>query len=150
MANTYTSLHYHVVFSTKNRERWITPDMESRLWAYMGGVARENKMVPVQIGGIDDHVHLLVGAPATLAPCKIAQLVKGASSGWVHDTFPEMRGFGWQDGYGAFTVSKSNIPTVKAYILGQREHHREQTFQQEYVVLLQRHEIEYDQRYLWD
>ena len=73
MANTYSSLHYHIVFSTKHRERWITPDIEQRIWAYLGGIARENKMKPLQIGGIDDHVHVLLGAPPTIAPSRYAK-----------------------------------------------------------------------------
>ena len=150
MANTYTSLHYHLVFSTKNRERWITPEVEERIWAYLGGIAKENKMHPVQIGGIEDHVHVLLGAPASMAPSKIAQLIKGGSSAWIHDTFPNMRAFAWQDGYGAFTVSKSSISDVVAYIRGQREHHRTKSFQDEYLALLKKHEIQYDVRYLWD
>ena len=131
MANTYTSLHYHIVFSTKNRERWITPDVEERIWAYLGGIAKENKMHPIQIGGIEDHVHVLLGAPASMAPSKIAQLIKGGSSAWIHDTFPNMMAFAWQDGYGAFTVSKSSVPDVANYIQSQREHHRTRTFQEE-------------------
>jgi REP element-mobilizing transposase RayT len=150
MANTYTSLHYHLVFSTKNRERWLTPDIEGRAWAYLGGIAKENKMHPIRIGGIEDHVHLLLGAPPVLAPSKIAQLIKGGSSAWLHDTFPNMRAFAWQDGYGAFAVSKSSIPDVVAYIRNQREHHRSISFQDEYLALLQKHEIQYDARYLWD
>ncbi len=150
MANTYTSLHYHVVFSTKNRERWITPEIEERVWAYLGGIAKEHKMKPLQIGGIEDHIHMLLGAPPTLAPSKIAQLIKGGSSGWIHETFPDMSRFAWQDGYGAFTVSKSNIPNVTTYIQNQREHHSRMTFQEEYLQLLHKHEIEYDERYLWD
>jgi REP element-mobilizing transposase RayT len=150
MANTYTSLHYHIVFSTKNRERWIVPAIEKRVWAYLGGIAKENKIIPLQIGGVEDHVHVLLGASATWAPAKIAQLVKGGSSAWIHDTFPTMKGFGWQDGYGAFTVSKSSVPEVAAYIHGQREHHRVNTFQEEYLALLRKHRIEFDQRYLWD
>ena len=86
----------------------------------------------------------------TFAPSKIAQLIKGGSSGWIHDTFPMLKGFGWQDGYGAFTVSKSNVPEAAAYIQGQREHHRVKMFQEEYLALLQKHEIEYNERYLWD
>ena len=77
MANTFTSLHYHIVFSTKNRERWIMPDIEQRIWAYLGGIAKDNKMKPIQIGDIEDHVHLLLGSPATLAPSKMAQVIKG-------------------------------------------------------------------------
>ena len=150
MANTYTSLHYHIVFSTKTRERWITSDIEQRIWAYLGGIAKENKMTPIQIGGVEDHVHLLLGASPILAPSKIAQLIKGGSSSWIHDTFPQLKSFAWQDGYGAFTVSKSNAPEVAAYIQDQRGHHRVKSFQEEYRVLLQRHGIEYDERYLWD
>jgi putative transposase len=149
MANTYTSLHYHIVFSTKNRELWIKPDVEQRIWAYLGGIAKQNKMKPLQIGGIEDHVHVLLGAPAVLAPAKIAQLLKGGSSAWIHETLPRMEGFGWQDGYGAFTVSKSNIPTVAEYIQGQRVHHRMKSFQDEYRELLKRHEIDFDERYVW-
>jgi len=149
MANTYTSLHYHIVFSTKDRELWITPDVEQRIWAYLGGIAKQNKMKPLQIGGMDDHVHVLLGAPAVLAPAKIAQLIKGGSSAWIHETFPQMKSFGWQDGYGAFTVSKSNVPSLSEYIQGQRDHHRTKSFQEEYRTLLKRHEIEFDEGYVW-
>ncbi len=150
MANTYTSIHYHFVFSTKKRERWILPEVEARIWAYLGGIAKENKMKPLQIGGVEDHIHMLLGASATLAPANIAQLVKGGSSAWIHDTFSNMKGFAWQDGYGAFTVSKSNIADVTAYIQGQREHHHAKTFQEEYLAFFRKHEIDYDERYLWD
>jgi REP element-mobilizing transposase RayT len=150
MADTYTSLHYHPVFSTKNRERWITPDVEARIWAYLGGIASENKMPPIQIGGIEDHVHVLLGAPATLAPSEIAQLIKGGSSAWIHNSFPTMKGFAWQDGYGAFTVSKSSVSDVTHYIQTQCEHHRTRTFQDEYLAMLKKHQIHYDERYLWD
>ena len=149
MANTYTSLHYHVVFSSKNRERWIRPDVEERIWAYLGGIAKQNGMKPLQIGGIEDHVHVLLGAPPVLTPAKIAQLIKGGSSGWIQETIPGMKGFGWQDGYGAFTVSKSDVPALIAYIQDQRKHHRTKTFQEEYRELLKRHGIECDERYVW-
>ena len=107
MANTFTSLHYHIVFSTKNRVIWIKADVNQRIWAYLGGIAKQNKMKPLQIGGTEEHVHVLLGAPAVMAPAKIAQLLKGGSSGWIQETFPRMNGFGWQDGYSAFTVSTS-------------------------------------------
>lgn len=150
MANTYTSLHYHFVFSTKKRERWIVPEIEQRVWAYLGGIAKENKMSPIQIGGVEDHVHLLLGASPALAPSKIAQLIKGGSSAWIHDTFPNMKAFAWQDGYGSFTVSRSNVDDVAAYIRGQREHHRLKTFQEEYIAFLQKHGVQYDEKYVWD
>ncbi|HAF15128.1 MAG TPA: IS200/IS605 family transposase [Blastocatellia bacterium] len=149
MANTYTSLHYHVIFSTKNREPWLVPDIEERVWAYVGGIARAHKMMALQVGGIEDHIHALVTAPATLAPSQIAQFLKGDSSKWIHDEFPALRNFGWQDGYGAFTASKSNLPAIVRYIQTQREHHRNRTFQEEYREFLQQHGIQYDERYLW-
>ena len=150
MANTYTSLHYHIVFSTKNRERWIYPEIEERVWSYLAGIAKQNKMTPIQIGGVEDHVHVLLGASPTLAPSKIAQWVKGGSSTWIHDTFPDMKAFAWQDGFGGFTVSRSNVESVADYIRGQREHHRSRTFQDEYLALLQKHGVSYDEKYLWD
>jgi len=149
MANTYTLLHYHVIFSTKNREPWLVPDIEERVWAYVGGIARAHKMMALQVGGIEDHIHALVTAPATLAPSQIAQFLKGDSSKWIHDEFPALRNFGWQDGYGAFTASKSNLPAIVRYIQTQREHHRNRTFQEEYREFLQQHGIQYDERYLW-
>ncbi|MDX1947020.1 MAG: IS200/IS605 family transposase [Pirellulaceae bacterium] len=150
MANTYTSLHYHFKFSTKHRHPWIAPENEQRIWAYLGGIAKKNNLKPLKIGGIEDHVHLLRGAPATIAPAKIAQLVKGGSSAWIHEKFPELADFAWQDGYGAFTVSKSALADVSAYIENQREHHRTRTFQEEYRALLERHGIEFDEKHLWD
>jgi putative transposase len=149
MANTYTSLHYHIIFSTKNREPWLAPDIEQRVWAYIGGVARAHKMTALQVGGIEDHIHALVSAPATIAPSQIAQFLKGDSSKWIHNEFPSLRSFAWQDGYSAFTVSKSSLAEVVRYIQNQREHHRKKTFQEEYLEFLQKHGIEYDERYLW-
>ena len=149
MANTYTSLHYHVIFSTKNREPWLLPTIEQRVWKFIGGIARKHKMTALQVGGIEDHIHALVTAPPTLAPSQIAQFLKGGSSKWIHEEFPLLSQFGWQDGYGAFTVSKSNIPDVVSYIQNQREHHRKRTFQEEYLEFLRANGIEYDERYLW-
>ena len=149
MANTYTSLHYHVVFSTKNREKYIAPEIERRVWAYLGGVARKHRMTALRVGGIEDHVHALVAAPPIISPSQIAQFLKGDSSKWLHEEFPDLRGFAWQDGYGAFTVSKSNLPEVISYIEHQREHHRSRTFREEYLDFLKKHGVEYDERYVW-
>jgi putative transposase len=149
MANTYTSLHYHLIFSTKNRERWIAEDIERRVWAYLGGIARENEMTALTVGGIENHVHLLVGIPPTITVSRALQLLKGGSSKWVHETFPKLHLFQWQDGYGAFTVSKSQIAEVSEYIRRQREHHRTKTFEEEYIEFLRKHELEFDERYVW-
>jgi REP element-mobilizing transposase RayT len=149
MANTYTSLHYHVVFSTKNRLRLIPQEIEQRVWTYIGGIARKHKMTALQVGGVEDHIHALVTAPATHAPSQIAQFLKGESSMWIHGEFPKLRDLSWQDGYAAFTVSKSNIPSVIKYIQNQREHHKKKTFQEEYRELLEKQRVEYDERYIW-
>src|SRR5438874_10688814 len=150
MANTFTSLHYHVVFSTKRREPWIRSEIEQRVWAYLGGIARENQMKALLVGGIENHVHLLLGVPPVLAVSKAVQLLKGGSSGWVKENFPGLRGFGWQDGYAAFTVSQSQVPEVESYIGKQREHHRVKTFEEEYRAMLDRHGVRYDERYSFD
>jgi REP element-mobilizing transposase RayT len=150
MARTYTCLYYHVVFSTKNRERWIAQAFENRVWDYLGGIARQNGLNPVLIGGVDDHVHLLLSIPPSIGLSEAVKQIKGGSSGWVKANFPGLGGFAWQDGYGAFTVSKSQIPEVEEYIRGQREHHRIKSFQEEYRAFLDKHGIEYNEKYLWD
>jgi putative transposase len=148
MANTYTSLYYHVVFSTKNRQPFLGEAIRDRLFAYLGGIARENKMTALEVGGVADHVHLLVSIPASLAVSKAVQLLKGGSSHWVKETFRDMIDFAWQDGYAAFTVSESQLDNVQEYIRSQPEHHRTKTFVEEYRAFLTRHRIEYDERYL--
>jgi len=148
MANTYTSLHYHVVFSTKNRQPFLGEAIRGRLFAYLGGIARENKMTALEIGGVADHVHLLLSIPASLAVSKAVQLLKGGSSHWLNETFSDIIDFAWQDGYAAFTVSQSQLDDVRAYIRSQPEHHRTKTFVEEYRAFLTRHRIEYDERYL--
>ena|SRR2546429_5889884 len=130
MANTYSSLYYHIIFSTKNRVKSIQPEIEKRVWAYIGGVARKHRVTALQVGGIEDHIHALVMAPPTMAPSQMAQFWKGDSSKWIHQEFPALRELAWQDGYGAFTVSKSNLSEVIHYIENQREHHRKKTFQE--------------------
>jgi putative transposase len=149
MANTYTSLYYHVVFSTKNRATCISREIEGRVWAYVGGVARKHGITALQVGGYEDHIHALIVAPPSLAPSRAVQFLKGETSRWIHEEFSDLGRFAWQDGYGAFTVSKSNLPEVVRYIRNQREHHRKRTFQEEYIEFLRRHGIEYDERYVW-
>ncbi|MFC1541835.1 IS200/IS605 family transposase [Candidatus Latescibacterota bacterium] len=149
MAHSYTNILIHYIFSTKNREKIITNELQDRLWPYIGGIARENNMKALAIGGIDDHVHLLISLPAILSISKAIQLIKGGSSKWVHDTFTDHKNFKWQEGYGAFSVSISNIDDTVAYINSQREHHKVKTFQGEYIAFLKKHGIEYDERYVW-
>jgi putative transposase len=148
MPETFTCLHYHLVFATKNRVRSITPAIKSRLHEYLGGVVRGANGTPIQIGGTDDHVHLLVTLHQNVALADFMRELKAASSGWVNATFSAAGEFRWQRGYGAFTVSHSAMDSVKSYIANQEEHHRKMSFGEELRALLMRHEIEFDERYL--
>jgi putative transposase len=149
MANTFTSLHFHFVFSTKNRKPWIAASIEEEIWKYVGGIARKNQMKALKIGGTEDHLHAVVGMRPTMSVSQAIQLLKGGSSKWIHANFPHLSDFEWQDGYGAFTISKSQLPDVIDYVSNQREHHRVLTFQEEFLALLKKHEVEYDERYIW-
>ncbi len=147
---SYVSSYFHCVFSTKRREPLIPPLLRERLWPFLGGIARQNGMKAIEIGGMPDHVHILLSLPSTLSIAKALQLIKGGSSNWVHKTFPEHRLFGWQVKYGAFGVSVSLLDKTIQYIKSQEEHHRKVTFQEEFLALLKRHRIPYDERYLWE
>jgi REP element-mobilizing transposase RayT len=150
MANTYSALHYHLVFSTRNRLPHLTPEIEGEVWAYIGGVARKHHMKALEVGGFDDHIHVLVMAPPALAPSQIAQYLKGDSSRWIHENFPALVGsFAWQEGYAIFTVSQTKLESVARYIRNQRRHHQQRTFQDEYRDFLQKQGVEYDERYIW-
>jgi REP-associated tyrosine transposase len=146
---SYISAYFHCVFSTKERRPLITPELRDRLWPFLGGIARQNKMKAIEVGGVEDHIHILLSLPSTMAVAKALQLVKGGSSKWIHQTFPEQRLFAWQEEYGAFSLSVSQLDRTIEYIKGQAEHHRKMTFQEEFLALLKRHRIEYDERYLW-
>jgi len=147
---SYISSYHHCAFSTKDRRPLITKSLRERLWPFIGGIARQNKMKAIEIGGVVDHVHILLSLPATMSIAKGLQLIKGGSSKWVHGTFPEHWSFAWQVEYGAFSVSKSAVDSVIEYIRTQEEHHRKMTFQEEFLALLKKHDIEYDERYLWE
>jgi putative transposase len=147
---SYVASYFHCVFSTKDRMRLITPDLRERLWPFLGGIARQNKMKAIEVGGVEDHVHILLSLPSTVSVSKALQLMKGGSSKWIHETFPEHRLFSWQEKYGAFSVSVSQLDTIIDYIQNQEPHHRTMTFQEEFEALLKRHHVEYDERYLWD
>jgi REP element-mobilizing transposase RayT len=150
MGHSFSSSLFHCTFSTKGRRPLITKELQSQLWPYMGGIARNNRMTALAIGGIDDHVHLLLSLPSTMAIAKAIQLIKGGSSLWIHETFPPHREFSWQEGYGAFSIGISDVERTKLYIANQEEHHRKRTYQEEFLEFLKRHGIEYDERYIWD
>jgi putative transposase len=149
MAQTLTSLIVHLVFSTKNRVPIITPEVEPDLFNYMGGILKNNSSPLLAAGGISDHVHLLVSQSKNIALSVLLQVVKKDSSSWIKTKGEVFKDFHWQDGYGAFSISQSEVPGVKLYIANQKEHYRKQTFQEELIQLLEEYRIEYDERYLW-
>ena len=135
---SYIISYFHCVFSTKERRRLIVPELRDRLWRFLGGIARQNKMKAIEIGGVEDHVHILLSLPSTMAVSKALQLIKGGSSKWIHETFPEHRLFAWQEEYGAFSVSVSQLDKTIEYIKRQEAHHRKITFQEEFLTLLKK------------
>ena len=147
MPSTYLSLHYHLVFSTKDRAPLIEPSWRNRLHEYLGGTVAGLGAFPQGNGGIADHVHLLVGLKATHCLADFMRELKKASSAWVHDEIG-MRLFAWEEGYAAFTVSPSSRPAVQRYIANQDSHHRKKTFREELLELLGRAGVQYDPRYL--
>ena len=149
MAHSYVSALFHCVFSTKERRCLITPHLQERLWPYMGGTARKHNMTALAIGGVEDHVHLLLSMCGTMDVAKAMQLIKGASSAWVHQEFSEYQAFAWQEGYGAFSLGISQLDDTKRYIAGQREHHRRVTFKEEFIAFLEKHGFEYDPAEIW-
>ena len=149
MAGTFTNLNYHVIFSTKDRALNITAEMQERLYEYISGVIRGQGGVNYAIGGVADHVHILLRLKPTSSLSDIVRDVKANSSGWIHQTFSSLRGFKWQEGFGGFTVSKSQLIEVTRYIENQEAHHGRKDFKTEFLEFLNRHEVEYDERYIW-
>ncbi|WP_164103844.1 IS200/IS605 family transposase [Candidatus Laterigemmans baculatus] len=148
MANTFTSLSYHVVFSTKYRYRMISDQLAPELYKYVGGILREHNSQPVEINGVEDHIHILTSIAPTIAVSDLARTVKANSSKWVREN--HARKFAWQNGYAAFTVSISQLETVRRYVANQHEHHRKMSFREEYLTLLQKHRIRYEEKYVFD
>ena len=149
MAHSYSSCLYHFVFSTRRREKIIDLQWLDRLWEYMGGIARTDGMNALCVGGTENHSHLLLLMPPTIAPAKGIQIIKGNSSKWVNETIRPRWDFSWQEGYGVFTIGYSQIEKTRNYIMGQREHHRIKTFEEEYRAFLKKHMIEYHEDYVW-
>ena len=150
MPDTMICVVIHYVFSTKQRQPWLSDGIRERVWAYMGGIARDNRMKALCIGGVADHVHLLISMPATVTFAQAMQLIKGGSSKWIHETFPGMSGFAWQESYGAFAVDETSLDRVIAYIQNQAVHHRSVGFQDEFVAFLKANRMSYNEKYLWD
>lgn len=150
MAGKYLSLLVHFTWSTAGREPWLETDMRDDLYSYIGGIMRNKNARLLSAGGMFDHIHLYASLPSTISIADFVNVVKSNSSRWVHESFTRLRSFAWQEGYGAFSVSKSGEQSVIRYIRNQEKHHRKQTFKEELIGLLGKHGIAYDERYTWD
>lgn len=148
MSQSYTNLIYDIVFSTKNRESLITDEIKPRLYEYIGGILRNKDGIALAIGGMNDHIHVLAKLHPDVSLSNLLRDLKANSSGWMHKIFPEMKDFSWQRGYGAFTVSVSQIEVVQQYIGNQEKHHAKFSFRDEFIKLLRVNQIEFDERYV--
>jgi putative transposase len=150
MASTFTNLVFHVIFSTKYRKPLIEDSIQDELYCYIGGILREQQGSMLEIGGMPDHVHLLARLSPTVAISDALRLVKANSSKWLNDRGSRWNKFQWQTGYAAFSVSASQVDEVCRYIQGQAEHHRQKSFREEYVAFLNKHQIDFDERYVFE
>ena len=150
MARSFHQNLAHIIFSTKNREPLISGELEPELHAYLGGVIRDLGGIALAINGMADHVHILARTPKAIADADLMRDLKANSSKWFKSRSSSMGSFAWQGGYGWFSVSKSNSDSVREYIREQKKHHRKTTFKEEFVAFLQRHEVEYDDRFIWE
>ena len=146
MAHSYSRNHIHLVFSTKERRNTIPKEMRPRLWVYIAGICKNYEMTPVAIGGTENHVHVLFHLPPKLALAKAVQLLKGNSSKWLGE---QGTVFAWQEGYGALSVSSSNLDQVERYIRTQEAHHRKFSFEDEFRTLLDKHGVKYDLKFIF-
>jgi putative transposase len=150
MPQSLEKILVHIIFSTKQREPLLSPEIRDDLYRYIAGILKQLQSLAIEIGGTKDHVHILCSISKNHAPSKIIEEVKKSSSKWIKTKGSEYSSFYWQHGYGVFSVTPSNIDEVRKYILKQEEHHRKMSFQEEFKRFLEKHGIDYDERYLWD
>lgn len=150
MAQSLSNVILHVIFSTKARETWLDHGVRPRMHAYLATICRELGADLARVDGMADHVHIVTTLPRTFSQAELVEQIKKASSKWIKTLDPRYRGFFWQRGYGAFSVSQSQLKAVLGYVEKQQEHHRTRTFQEEYRELLRKHGVEFDERYVWD
>jgi REP element-mobilizing transposase RayT len=150
MRNSYISVYIHYIFSTKNRLPFIDPEIQRRLWGYMSGTAKRNNMKAIAVGGDIDHAHVLLYLPSTITISKAIQLIKGSSSKWVKDNYVHLQNFAWQEGYGAFSVNISLVQETINYINRQEQHHKQQLYQDEFMMFLKKNKIEYNEKHIWN
>ena len=150
MPQSLSKVIVHIIFSTKNREPWLDADVRPRMHAYLATVCSTLGAEFVHVGGVADHVHIVTTLPRTLSQAQLIEQIKKTSSKWIKTAGTRYSTFAWQRGYGAFSVSPSQLDGVLQYINGQKEHHRTRTFQEEYRELLRKHGVDFDERYVWD
>ena len=143
-------LSVHIVFSTKERRPWLHREIRPRVWAYQSRILQNLECYSMTIGGVEDHVHIACQLTKKTAPMKVLEILKKDSSKFVKTLAPELSAFHWQDGYGLFSVSPSHVEGLRQYILNQEEHHKTESFQEEFLRLLKKYQVPYDERYLWD
>jgi putative transposase len=146
LSHTYVQNVVHIVFSTKERRKIIPRDMKERVWSYIAGICKQEKIFVHAVGGMEDHIHLLLQIPPTMTLAEAVRTVKSNSSSWMKQ---EIKKFSWQEGYGGYSVSKSQIPVVVRYIKNQERHHKKMSFEDEFLALLEKHEIEFDPKYVF-
>lgn len=151
MPQSLSNVILHVIFSTKHRRPFLrAPEVRDVMVGYLVGALRNLKCPSIMLGVVEDHVHILCNLSRTITIAQLVEQVKTSSSARIKEEGPVLREFHWQNGYGAFSVSQSNVDDVKRYILSQEEHHRTRTFQEEFRLFLERYGLEYDERYVWD
>jgi putative transposase len=150
MAQSLANVLVHIIYSTKNRVPFISPEISEELFPYLATICKGCKSPAHKIGGAEDHVHLICSLSRMITIAKLIEELKTNSSKWIKTKGRDFRGFGWQNGYGAFSIGQSQLDDVRRYIAGQKEHHRRKTFQEEFREFLRRYQIEFDERYVWD
>ena len=150
MPQSLAKVYLHTVFSTKFRQPLILPEVEESLYAYIGGIIKQQNSIPLAINGMPDHIHLLSTLPRTITIAKYLEAIKKSSSKWIKGVHPNLESFAWQGGYATFSVSSSKVDVVRQYIKRQKTHHQKLTFKEEVIQFLEKYQMEYDERYLWD
>jgi REP element-mobilizing transposase RayT len=150
MPQSLANVLVHIIFSTKKRIPFIKPDIENELFPYLASIFKACHSPAHQIGGTEDHIHIVCSMSRTIAIADLLEAVKKSSSKWLKTKGDQFSRFAWQNGYGAFSIGQSQLPMVKRYIIGQRDHHRKKTFQEEFREFLQKYQIKFDERYVWD
>ncbi|MDP1879471.1 MAG: IS200/IS605 family transposase [Parachlamydiaceae bacterium] len=149
MTHTYSQLLFHLVWSTKERRPLILPDFKKALYEYMAGIFRSLKCYCLLIGGVEDHIHVCVEIPPSLNISDVMKTVKVSTTKWIKQNYVNCNDFEWQQGYGAFSVSTSNKNVLLEYIKNQEQHHKKVDFREEFLILLQKHGVKFEEKYLW-